>query len=132
MGLLRPKAKGDKYEREVAKYLDEILYDEEFQKILRAPLSGGGRSFQGGGSADITGTPDIWVEAKRTEKFSPYASIEQAEKGKAAQRAPEMPAVFSRRNRMETKESLVVMRAEDWVKLYKAYLIQKGHKINDD
>ena len=64
MGLLRPKAKGDKYEREVAKYLDEILYDEEFQKILRAPLSGGGRSFQGGGSADITGTPDIWVEAK--------------------------------------------------------------------
>ena len=100
MGLLRPKAKGDKYEREVAKYLDEILYDEEFQKILRAPLSGGGRSFQGGGSADITGTPDIWVEAKR--------------------------------NRMETKESLVVMRAEDWVKLYKAYLIQKGHKIKDD
>ena len=33
---------------------------------------------------------------------------------------------------METKESLVVMRAEDWVKLYKAYLIQKGHKIKDD
>ena len=43
MGLLRPKAKGDKYEREVAKYLDELLYDEEFQKILRAKEDGASR-----------------------------------------------------------------------------------------
>ena len=133
MGRLKSaKAKGDGYERELAKYLDDIIFGEEHPKILRAPLSAGGRSFAGGGSADVNGTPDIWLEAKRTEKFAPYSSMDQAEKGIAAKRSCEMPTVFNRKNRMSTEESLVVMRLQDWIKLYRAYLQVKGYKIKDD
>lgn len=54
------KAKGDKYEREVAAYLDQALFGGA-GRILRAPLSGGGRSVLGGGSADLTGCPDTYL-----------------------------------------------------------------------
>lgn len=38
MGRLKSaKAKGDGYERELAKYLDDIIFGEEYPKILRAP-----------------------------------------------------------------------------------------------
>lgn len=128
MGRLSPrgsKAKGDKYERELAEYLNEALYGGE-QKIFRAPLSGGGRSTFGGGSADLNGTPDIWVEAKRTEKFAPYAALEQAERGIAGKKSKDVPVVVSRRNQMTTGDSLVVMRLKDWVDLYQSLLEKRG------
>jgi hypothetical protein len=87
-------------------------------------LSGGGRNFLGGGAADLTGTPTIHAECKRTEKFSPYAAMEQAEKGLTGRACPDMPVVFTRRNRIPTGDSLVVMRLDDWAKFYAAYLAQ--------
>ena len=36
-----PKRKGDGYERELAKYFNEKVFDGE-DKVQRAPLSGGG------------------------------------------------------------------------------------------
>lgn len=123
------KAKGDNYERELAKYLNDFLYGGD-DIIFRAPLSGGGRTNNlGGGAADLSGTAEIWVEAKRTERFSPYAAMEQAEAGIEGRRSDDMPVVVSRRNRMKTEESLVVMRMEDWIVLYSAYLRSIGHKL---
>lgn len=122
-----PKSKGDAYEREVASWLNENVYGSE--QCYRAPLSGGGRSFAHGvdkdvkgGSADLLGTTGIWVEAKRTEKFQPYAAMEQAERGIGSRKTDEIAVVISRRNRMSTDESLVVMRAGDWAKLYAAWI----------
>jgi Holliday junction resolvase len=134
MGRLSPrgsKAKGDKYERELAEYFNEALYGGE-PKIFRAPLSGGGRSTFGGGSADLTGTPFVWVEAKRTEKFAPYAAMEQAERGIAGKKSRDVPVVVSRRNQMTTSDSLVVMRMKDWIDMYHSYLDMKGELSKDD
>lgn len=124
------KRKGDGYERELAKAFNDFLYGGD-DVIFRAPLSGGGRTNQfGGGSADLCGTPDVWVEAKRTEKFAPYAAMEQAETGIEGRRSDEMPVVISRRNGMKTEESMVVMRFEDWMVLYSAYLKINGHRLH--
>lgn len=121
--LKSPKQKGDTYEREVAAYLSKNLG----LMVSRAPLSGGGRSFMGAGSADLTGIPDFWVEAKRTERFRPYEALEQAERGVEAAKSIDTPIVVSRRNRMDVGQSLVVMRLEDFWPLLKAYLHYLGY-----
>ena len=105
--MSRQKRKGDGYERELAKWLDDQLYGGGGQ-IQRAMLSGGGRNLGGGGMADLVGTPHIWVEAKRTEKFKPYEAIEQAETGIDKSNSRDIPIVMQRRNQMKTEDSLVV------------------------
>ena len=128
--MSRQKRKGDGYERELAKWLDEQLYGGGGQ-IQRAMLSGGGRNLGGGGMADLVGTPHIWVEAKRTEKFKPYEAIEQAETGIDKSNSRDIPVVMQRRNQMKTEDSLVVMRLEDWTVLYRCFLWATGHETID-
>jgi len=123
--MTRSKRKGDGYERELAKWLNHWLFSDE-PKVQRTPLSGGGSNPFGGGLPDLNGTPFVWVEAKRTEKFSPYAAMEQAERGIEKSRSPDIPVVISRKNRMDTSESLVVMRLGDWLPLYKTFLWELG------
>ena len=93
----------------------------------RAVLSGGGSSI---GGADLTGTPHIHVEAKRTEKFSPYEAIRQAEATIEKSEADAWPVVVNRKNLMPIGESLVVMRLDHWLKLYQGVLPQE--KLNED
>ncbi len=113
------KAKGSNYERELASYLSETIG----VTARRALLSGGGRN---DGGADLEGTPEIHIEAKRTETFAPYAAMEQAEVAIKKGGKPLFPVVMQRRNRMATGESMVVMRLSDWVDFYAAYLRQEG------
>ena len=125
------KRKGDGYERELAKYLDQKLFGGSGQ-IHRMPLSGGGSNLGGGGRADLSGTPTIWVEAKRTEKFSPYAAMAQSENGLAASKSDgEMPVIISRKNNMPTADSLVVMKLGDWIGLYSEWLRACGYDTFD-
>ena len=126
--MSKSKRKGDGYERELAKWLDFMLFANG-GTVQRAPLSGGGRYAGGGGRADLVGTPTAWVEAKRTEKFQPYAAMEQAETGIKNAGSDEMPVVMQRRNRMATEDSLVVMRLRDWITLYAAWLKECGYDI---
>ena len=128
--MSRQKRKGDGYERELAKWLDNMLFNNRNQ-VQRMPLSGGGSHVGGGGRADITGTPTIWIEAKRTEKFSPYAAIEQAEVGIKYSGSSDMRVVMQRRNRMATEDSLVVMRLNDWLCLYASWLKEIGYDVHD-
>ena len=128
--MSRQKRKGDGYERELAKWLDWMLFDGSGQ-IQRMPLSGGGAHLGGGGKADINGTPTIWVEAKRTERFQPYAAMEQAERGIAASKSDEIPVVITRRNRMKTEESLVVLRLNDFTAMYASWLRDCGWDISE-
>ena len=128
--MSKQKRKGDGYERELAKWLDRRLFGGE-GKVTRAPLSGGGSYITGGGRADLIGTPDLWIEAKRTEKFQPYAAMAQAETGIHKSDTPEMPVVIQRRKQMKTQDSLVVMRLNDFAFIYEGYLMQYGWACMD-
>ena len=112
--------KGNTYEVELAQYLTEKLTIP----VARSPLSGGGLNDVQ--MADLIGTPEVWVEAKRTERVSVYSAIEQAERGITARQSPDVPVVITRKNRMATEKSLVTMRLDDWVDLYRAYLMHTG------
>ena len=113
------KAKGSDYERELAAHFNEALG----LSSRRALLSGGGRNE---GGADLDGTPLIHVEAKRTERFSPYDAIEQAEATISRNSRPDFPVVIQRKNGVKINDSLVVMRLKDWEQLYAAFLKDKG------
>ena len=112
--------KGNVYEVELANYLSNNLKIS----VARSPLSGGGLNDVQ--MADLIGTPEVWVEAKRTEKANIYQAMEQAERGIAARQSPDVPVVITRKNRIPTDKSLVVMRLDDWVDLYRAYLMHTG------
>ncbi|CAB4159039.1 hypothetical protein UFOVP708_45 [uncultured Caudovirales phage] len=117
------KAKGSGYERELAAWLNERVGI----RSRRALLSGGGRN---DGGADLDGVPHVHIEAKRTEAINVKAALRQAEasiaKGEHQPDDKPMPVVVTRQNRMATGESLVVMRADDWVKLYSAWLMERS------
>lgn len=120
------KNKGDGYERELANF----LADQLGLPIQRTPLSGGGRN--DAQLPDLTGVPDVWVEAKRTERFEPRKAMTQALAGKRARHCPDMPIVVNRRNREPTSKSLVVMHLDDWLRIYRAYLKVEGVKTHED
>lgn len=117
------KAKGDKYERELATHMANATG----LPCARAPLSGGGAIGVFHGGSDLLGTPGVHVEAKRVERLNVLDALKQAEKSLAKTGAPEAPAVINRRNHMATGESLVTMRLDAWLELYAAWLREQGH-----
>lgn len=117
------KAKGDKFERELAAHINLRTN----LTSSRAPLSGGGAIGQLSGGSDLLGTPGVHVEAKRVERLNVMDAIKQAETSLRKMNAPEAPVVVNRRNLMTTGESLVTMRLDAWLELYKAWLIQEGY-----
>jgi Holliday junction resolvase len=119
--------KGNLFERELAAWLRTRLG----VNAHRAALSGGGRFLGVGGGADLVGTPGVWIEAKRTERLAIPEALRQAETAIGLARAPEMPVVIARTNRMPTEASYVVMRLQDWALLYEAYLHQQGYERDD-
>lgn len=121
----RQKAKGDGYERELAAYLNDQLFAGR-EQVFRTPLSGGGMHVSRG-AADLTGTPDLHVEAKRVERLNIRTALAQAERNAAG--TPDTPIVVNRRNREKTGESLVTLRLDEFLKLYAAYLTVAGYKI---
>lgn len=124
------KAKGDKYERELAKFLNDTVFDGR-EQVSRAPLSGGGkmRTIPGKGwvgGADLIGAHGLFVEAKRTERASPWQWLEQLDRNMQETGAIEHGVVITRRNGMSTEESLVMLRLFDFIPFYLAWLEVNG------
>lgn len=116
------KAKGDDYERELAAYINEATG----LSSGRAPLSGGGKVGLSGG-ADLLGTPGLFVEAKRVERLSFHEAMRQAETNIKKTQSPEAPIVVNRRNRESTGDSLVVMRLDSFLQIYRSHLLTNGY-----
>ena len=85
----------------------------------REPLKGceqvSGKKSQHKGRAGELGLPGIHIECKRAEQLRPYSWLEQAERD-AVRFGDGLPAVFFRRSRSPW---LVVMKLEDWLKIYR-------------
>ncbi len=95
--------KGANGERELAALLREYGYPVE---------RGGSLSF--GEVPDLVGLPGIHIECKRAERLQPYDWLAQAERD-AVRFDDGLPAVFFRRSRSPW---LVVMKLEDWMRIY--------------
>lgn len=79
---------------------------------LRCTAGTGGELW---GYPDISGLPGIHIECKRAEQLRPYDWMAQAERD-AVRFGDGLPAVFFRRSRSPW---LVVMKLEDWLKIYR-------------
>lgn len=116
------KRKGDAFERELAAYLTDHIGIE----CARAPLSGGGKVGMTGG-ADLIGPPYLFVEAKRVERLNFLDAMRQAEGNVDKTKSPDVPIVVNRRSRMKTGESLCLLRLDDFLKFYRAFLRENGY-----
>ena len=114
------KQKGSNFERELAAYLNEKI---DGMDAFRTPLSGmrGGREVA---TPDISNTPGIAIEAKRTEIMQPRAWMRQAVEAAG----DDMPVVITRQNRQAMSDAFVFMRLGDWVDLYRSHLKEQENK----
>lgn len=115
--MSRQKRKGDAYERELAAYINA---NAGISSAFRAPLSGGGKVGMVGGT-DILGVPGLFIEAKRVERLNFHDALRQAELNIAKTRSPDMAVVVNRRNLEPTGRSLVLLRLDDFLKLYRSW-----------
>ncbi len=115
------KQKGDKYERELAAYINEHTSLNSF----RAPLSGGGHVGLSGG-ADILGAPDLFIEAKRVERLNFHDAMRQAETNIEKTESKDVPIVINRKNNMKTGDSLCLIRLDAFLVFYRSFLREGG------
>lgn len=106
---MNSRAKGQRFERELAARFRECGYDayRAGQEIGNSPH----------GVADVVGLPGIHVEAKHCEQFRIYDWMDQAKRD-AAKQKDGAPVVFFRKNHCET---LVTMRLDDWMMIYREW-----------
>lgn len=103
------REKGKRYEREIASKLKEYGYD------ARRTAQYCGNT---GDASDVVGLDGIHIEAKHQEKIMIYDWMAQAINDSSEEGKGNIPAVFFRKNHCET---LVCMRFDDFMKLYKEY-----------
>ena len=108
------KQKGDGYERELAEYFNQMMHGGD-KVVTRTPLSGGGIHT---GKGDLEGLRYLSVEAKRTERFTPGPAMEQAA---AAAGDTKIPVVITRRNRVATGDSWVMLKLDDFIPMYQEW-----------
>lgn len=104
------KRKGDAFEREVAHWFNEKLFNG-VERVSRAPLSGGGNGI---GGADLNGLPLVYPELKRTEKHNPRTALEQAERSKERKQCPDAVVVINRKSQEKLPDAVVSMRLHDF------------------
>ena len=78
------------------------------------------------GGSDVLGTPELFIEAKRVERLNFHDAMRQAERNIKTSNSPDVPIVVNRKNRMTTGDSLCLIRLDDFLKFYLAFLKQEG------
>lgn len=103
--MVNSRAKGARFERELAKMLRADGYDARR-----------GQQYCGAnGDADVVGLPGIHIEAKHVERLNLYDAYDQS---KRDARSDELSAVFHKKNNHPV---LVTMDYADWIQLYREW-----------
>jgi hypothetical protein len=79
------------------------------------------------GSTDLFGLPHLAVEAKRTETFRLTEFMEQAVRNANS----DIPVIIHRMSKQKLPHSSVILRLEDFTKIYDAYLKYHGFRPDD-
>ena len=106
------KAKGSKWELDVARYFNERGFPEVERRY------GAGATLDKG---DINGVKDTVVEAKNWKKIELSTIMDEALVEQKNAKKKFGISVIKRRNR-NVKDAYVVMTLEQWVDLYTAYV----------
>lgn len=102
---MNSKQKGARGEREFSSFCKSQGYDTRR-----------GQQYCGAnGDADVVGLPNIHIEVKRTERFSLYDALTQAQ---SDCKGEDIPIVAHRKNNCKW---VVVMDAEDWFEMYREW-----------
>ena len=116
---INSKAKGKRFELELARKFREHGYDE-----ARRTAQFCGNT---GEAADVVGLPYLHIEAKRVERLNIYDAMAQAKHDAKASKKDVMPAVFHKKNNCKI---LVTMEFDDFMKIYKEYEAERS--LNND
>lgn len=116
----RSKGKGDKFERDLAAFFTEKLG----VRVMRSLYTNDPMTRKGKGNSDLIGLPEIALEAKRSERFNVHEAMAQAATNVSGD---EMPVVVHRRSRQTLEESHVIIKLEDFVKIYRKWGVAEGY-----
>ena len=103
------RERGKIFEREVANFFKDYGYD-----AYRTAQHKG----KTGLAADVENVPNLHIEAKRRRSIGVYEWMHQAQDEAKAEGKGNIPVVFCR---ADDEKMLVVMRAEDWIQLYREW-----------
>ena len=103
------KAKGARFELEVAHYLQEHGYPDAHRTVQYCGKTGD--------AGDVEGVPHLHIECKHVEKLNLYNAYHQAVRDSSANGDGNIPVVIHKRNRQET---LLTMSIDDFVQIYSA------------
>lgn len=78
-----------------------------------------------GAAGDVEGLPGIHMEVKRTERLLPWDYMTQAQHDARESGKGQIPIVAWRKN---DHPWMVLMRAEDWFEIYKAWELEHGQQ----
>ena len=104
------KAKGARFELEIAHYFRDNGYPEACRTAQHAGKDNG--------KADVEGVPGLWIECKHQEKMQLYPWMNQAVRDCTAKNTGDIPVVVHKQNR---KEILVTLSLNDFFKLFSSY-----------
>jgi Holliday junction resolvase len=106
--MVNSKQKGARFEREIASKLRDYGYLDARRTAQYCGNTGD--------ASDVIGLPGIHIECKHAEQFRIYDWMRQAIRDSS--KTDNKPAVFYRKNNAET---LVCMRLNDWMELYRGW-----------
>lgn len=110
MPKINSRAKGARFERELAKAFRAHGYDEARRTAQYCGNTGD--------ASDVVGLPGLHIEAKHCEKMQLYDWIAQAVRDAEASGMDKLPAVFHKKNYADI---LVTMRFDDFMQIYKEW-----------
>lgn len=110
MPKINSRAKGARFERELAKAFRAHGYDEARRTAQYCGNTGD--------ASDVVGLPGLHIEAKHCEKMQLYDWIAQAVRDAEASGTDKLPAVFHKKNYADV---LVTMRLDDFMQIYKEW-----------
>ena len=110
----RSRDKGKRGEREWAALCRDQGYDCKRTAQFRGNT---------GDAGDVEGLPGIHIEVKRTEALRPWDYMAQSAHDAAANGEGNLPIVAWKKN---DHGWMVLMKAEDWFQLYRAWEVDRG------